>query len=57
MNYYTEHPRLNSFVNQGELMAQGLAMQGSEFAACQKQVGQVSGAYIVAVQMGKDSVY
>lgn len=55
MNNYSEHPLSAVSVNMRELMSQELAMHGSEITACQKQVCQLSGAYIVAVQMMKDN--
>lgn len=57
MNYYSEHPRQTIAANVRELMAQKLALQGVLMATCDKQGRFLSGAYIVAVQMGKDSVY
>ncbi|MBR2867224.1 MAG: hypothetical protein IKC12_05855 [Alistipes sp.] len=57
MNYYSEHPRQTTAANVRELMAQKLALQGVLMATCDKQGRFLSGAYIVAVQMGKDSVY
>ncbi|MBQ8366122.1 MAG: hypothetical protein IJX40_00110 [Alistipes sp.] len=57
MNYYSEHPRQTASRNVCELMAHELAMQGMMTTTCLMQACDLSGAYIVAVQMRKGSRY
>ena len=54
MNYYGAYPRQTTFANVRELMAHGLAMQGSMMAPCREQGRECTDAYIVAVHVAND---